>query len=49
MSQPLEQTSVAKQSSQNDSESNSELETELEEGSMASEDDIPFYSVSITA
>ena len=39
MSQPPEQDSVAKLSSHIDSETNSELETESEEGSMASEDD----------
>ena len=39
MSQPSEQNSKAKKSSQNDSESNSKSETESEEGSTASEDD----------
>ena len=39
MSQSSEQDSVAKQSSHIDSETNSELETESEEGSTASEDD----------
>ena len=39
MSQHLEQVTEAKKSSHEDSESNSELETESEEGSMASEDD----------
>ena len=38
MSQPLEHDSVAKKLSHNDSETNSESETELEEGSTASED-----------
>ena len=44
MSQPLEQNLKAKKSSQSDSENNSKSETELEEGSMASEDDI-FLSI----
>ena len=39
MSQPSEQDSMAKQSSQHDSETSSESETESEEGSTASEDD----------
>ena len=39
MSQPSEQDSAAKKPSHIDSETNSELETESEEGSMASEDD----------
>ena len=39
MSQPLEHITEAKKSSHEDLETNSELETELEEGSMASEDD----------
>ena len=39
MSQHSEQVTEAKKSSHEDSESNSELETESEEGSMASEDD----------
>ena len=43
MSQPSEQDSMAKQSSQG-SETNSKSETELEEGSTASEDDV-FLSI----
>ena len=39
MSQPLEHDSAAKKSSHNKSETSSESETELEEGSTASEDD----------
>ena len=42
MSQTSETTPEAKKSSHNDSEPNSKLETELEEGSMASEDDTSF-------
>ena len=44
MSQPLEHDSVAKKSSHIDSEHNSESETELEEGSTTSEDDM-FLSI----
>ena len=44
MSQPLEQHSEPVKSSQNNSETNSKSETKLEEGSMASEDDI-FLSI----
>ena len=44
MSQPSEHISKAKKSSSDDLETNSELETELEEGSMTSEDDM-FLSI----
>ena len=44
MSQPLEHDSAAKKSSHNKSETSSESETELEEGSTASEDDM-FLSI----
>ena len=44
MSQPLEQFAKAKKSSHEDLETNSELETKLEEGSTASEDDM-FLSI----
>ena len=44
MSQPLEHDSAAEKSSHIDSEHNSESETELEEGSTASEDDV-FLSI----
>ena len=44
MSQPLEHPSVAKKSSYDDSEINSKSETELEEESTASEDDV-FLSI----
>ena len=40
MSQPLEQITEAKKTSQNDSEYNSELDTELEKGSTTSEEDM---------
>ena len=44
MSQPSEQNPEAKKSSQNDSECDSKSETELEEGSTASEDNM-FLSI----
>ena len=44
MSQPSEHSSAAKKSSHDGSETNSELENKLEEGSTASEDDV-FLSI----